>query len=136
MTRLGPGWLCHPKVPPGAMMFSRMWTSVAPFAEMLTFQKSVAAPGSTSVFALASIPPWNRPMTGDHGGLVTPEGGVATGGPAVEGGAREPQNSRHDQFPSHCSVPFDVRASTTRIGSSPAPCAASAEWCADGASKT
>ena len=31
---LGPGCECQPKVPPGAIRFSRMWTSVAPFVSM------------------------------------------------------------------------------------------------------
>src|SRR6478735_9868525 len=82
ITRLGPGWLCQPNVPPGAMTFSTMWTSVAPLAEFWIFQKSLAAPGSTSVWALAWIPLWKVPMTGDHGGFVTPEGGVAIATPA------------------------------------------------------
>src|SRR3954470_23585956 len=41
---------------------------------MCTLQKSFAFPGSMSVFALVSKPLGKFPMTGDHGGLVTPEG--------------------------------------------------------------
>ena len=110
------------------MMFSMMWTSVAPLAEIFTFQKSVAAPGSTSVLALASIPPWKRPMTGDHGGLLTPEGGVAMATPPYAAAPKSPRASTQISFRLICSIPFVVTASTTRIGSSPARCAASAAW--------
>ena len=55
MTRLGPGWLCHPNVPPGAIVFSSMWTSVAPLVLMRAFQISRLRPGFTSVRAAASM---------------------------------------------------------------------------------
>src|SRR4051812_4113236 len=79
MTRLGPGWLCQPNVPLGAMMFSTMWTSVAPLTLIRARQRSFLGPGSTSVLAEALMPS-KRAMTGDQGGLVTPEGGVARAG--------------------------------------------------------
>src|SRR4029079_8253580 len=61
------------------MMFSRMWTSVAPLTLIRARQKSFLGPGSTSVLAVVWMPS-KRPMTGDQGGLVTPEGGVAKAG--------------------------------------------------------
>src|SRR4051794_41897659 len=56
---------------------------------MCTFQKSFAFPGSMSVFALVSKPLGKFPMTGDHGGLVTPEGArrAPSTTPAVSGDA-------------------------------------------------
>src|SRR5215211_169844 len=69
MTRLGPGWLCQPKVPPGAIVFCSTWRSEAPLVLSLAFQ----APVLTWV-SIAS----KRPVA--MGMVVTPEGGVACAG--------------------------------------------------------
>src|SRR4029079_14799723 len=66
------------------MMFSRTWTSVAPLTSMRAFQKSFFALGSTSVLAAVWMPS-KRPTTGDHAGLVTPDGGVARARPTHSG---------------------------------------------------
>jgi hypothetical protein len=64
------------------MTFSRTWTSVAPLALIRICEKLVASPGFVSVLAVASIPFGKLPITGDHDGLVAPEGGVASAMPA------------------------------------------------------
>ena len=50
---------------------------MAPLAWIRVCQKLVAEPGLMSVLAVASIPLGKRPMTGDHGGVLMPDGGVA-----------------------------------------------------------
>jgi len=58
-------------------------------------------------------------MTGDHGGLVTPEGGVAIATPVYAVLPASPRaNAQISLRP--MSRPFLVMASTTRIGSSTA----------------
>src|SRR6266852_4181877 len=55
ITRLGPGWLCQPNVPPGAIVFCRTWRSETPFVLIRACQKSVAVPELMSVFVVASM---------------------------------------------------------------------------------
>ena len=70
-TKLGPGWLCHPNDPPGAILFERTWRSEAPV--MLIFEAQ--APTLPLVLKGLSFPTPN--VVG-----VTPDGGVAMTVPA------------------------------------------------------
>src|SRR5438094_2797725 len=79
MTRLGPGWLCQPNVPPGTIVFCRTWRSVTPFVLIRACQKSVAVPALTSVFVVASMS-LKRPIPMVV--VVTPRGVVARTVPA------------------------------------------------------
>src|SRR5262245_17565552 len=80
------------------MMFSRMWTSVAPFALIRICQKLVGLPGLVSVLAVASIPSAKFPITGDQGGFVTPDGGVANAMPPYTARPRRPRARVKSQF--------------------------------------
>src|SRR5207247_761876 len=71
MLRLGPGWLCQPKFPPGATRLSVVMTSVSPFVRRLSFQSPVLRLTSTG----GRLP---TPIVV----LVTPLAGVARVTPA------------------------------------------------------
>src|SRR5436305_11250420 len=49
ITKLGPGWLCQPNVPPGTTAFCTTSRCEAPYASMITRQEWDAKPGSMSV---------------------------------------------------------------------------------------
>jgi hypothetical protein len=79
-------------------MFSRTWTSVDPLALIRICQKLVALPGLVSVLTVASIPPAKFPITGDQGGFVTPEGGVASAMPPYTATPARPRTRVKSQF--------------------------------------
>src|SRR5437773_6702185 len=71
MLKLGPGWLCQPKLPPGTTRLSVVMTSVSPFVRRLSFQSPVLRLTSTG----GRLP---TPIVV----LVTPLAGVARVTPA------------------------------------------------------
>jgi hypothetical protein len=87
MTRLGPGWRCQPKVPPGAIVFCSTWRSELFLVWIRDFQNLVGVPGLMSVLALASISA-KRPTP--RMVVVTPEGGVACAGSMSSAAATRP----------------------------------------------
>src|SRR6185503_6936990 len=55
ITRLGPVWLCQPKVPPGATVFWMTYRCEGPLVLIMAFQKSLETPGLRSVLANTSM---------------------------------------------------------------------------------
>src|SRR5438552_1642429 len=87
ITKLGPGWLCQPKVPPGAILFSRTWMSVAPVVVICALH----AP----ILPFVSMAP-NLPIPNTVG--FTPEGGVASTAPAYTAVPRTTAREAHANF--------------------------------------
>src|SRR5215216_4426450 len=80
MTRLGPGWLCQPKLPPGAIVFCRTWRSEIPLVLIRAFQNLVGVPGLMSVLTLVSMSVKRPTPIVD---VVTLSGGVARAGTTI-----------------------------------------------------
>src|SRR5262249_6044999 len=75
-----------------------MWTSVQPLAVIRICQGAAALPAFVAGWALASIPPAKVPTTGDQGGLVTPEGGVANAMPPYTATPTRPRTRVKSHF--------------------------------------
>src|SRR5438445_7423478 len=76
-TRLGPGCECQPKLPPGAIRFSKIHTSDSPFVLTRACQLPEIARVSESMS-------WNCPTAKMV--LTTPFADVATGAAEADGG--------------------------------------------------
>src|SRR5262245_19959788 len=87
ITKLGPGWLCQPKLPPGAILLDRTWMSVAP----VVFISAVHAP----ILPFVSMEP-NFPIPKIVG--WTPKGGVANTVPAYTAAPRAAASEAHANF--------------------------------------